>query len=107
MNTAEQIYLRETRTKLRDVTFEEFVRNVEATIDALEEAVSFADEAAARMGDVEVAMDKLTNDANSIDPEMGEEIEIYQRQMRELADDADVAYVALDKIHRAFKKFLK
>jgi hypothetical protein len=108
MNIAEQIYLRETRTThLKDVTYEEFVRNVEVAIDTLAEAVTYMDEAAGRISDAEIAVDKLAHDAKSLDPDMGDEVELYLRQMVELADDADSAYQALDKIHRAFKKLLK
>ena len=105
MNKTEQIYLRETRTKLNNV--DELWRGIEDTIDKLEEAVSYQDEAAGFIGEAEIAMDKLHGDMRSFDPDMAEELEIYQRQINELADDADQAHQALDKIRRAFKEFLK
>lgn len=102
MNQAEQIYLRHTRSALTVTTLQKDIQRLQ---DNMKDAADAMDEAAARLAETLIQCEHTMAEAREINMvDMEDELEIYHRQLIELADDADQGYQACEKIERAFKQ---
>lgn len=102
MNTAEQIYLRHTRSALTVTTLQKHIERLQRQ---MKDAVDAVDEAAARLAEVQIQCEHTMAECREVNMhDLEDELEIYNRQLIELYDDADHAYGACDKLERAFKQ---
>ena len=105
MNKTEQIYMRHTRAVHLGVdALEKDAKELEKE---LRDAVDALDEAAARLAEAQIQCEHTMASARELNMEdINDELEVYDRQLQELAQDADTMYSQTDKIYDAIKKLL-